>query len=92
MLMASVWLLLYRLLAPRLLSDLLPAQTALIVPGLPASGRGGPSFAVFACSTHAEAAVIKLSIHNPACNILASAAMENPVLFLSVRMSVKAAL
>ena len=49
MLMASVWLELYRLLAARLLSDFLPAHTALMVPPLPASGRGGLPFATCPC-------------------------------------------
>lgn len=49
MLMASVWLELYKLLAVRLLSDFLPAHTALMVPALPASGRGGLPFATCPC-------------------------------------------
>ena len=49
MLMASVWLELYRLLPARLLSDLRPAQAALMVPGLPPSGRALPPCAACAC-------------------------------------------
>lgn len=49
MLMASVWLELYRLLPARLLSDLRPAQAALMVPGLPSSGRALMPCAACAC-------------------------------------------
>ena len=50
MLMASVWLELYRLLAARLLSDVLPpAQFALIRPAVPASGSDALPLAPGAC-------------------------------------------
>ncbi len=50
MLMASLWLELYRLPAGRLLSDLLPpAQFALMRPAVPASGSEALPFAPGAC-------------------------------------------
>ena len=55
MLMASVWLELYRLLPARLLSDRLPGHAALMVPALPASGCAARSFA--ACTASAGALV-----------------------------------
>ena len=54
--MASVWLELYRLLAARLLSDLLlPAQFALMRPAVPGSGSGALLFASCTCTGHRQA-------------------------------------
>ena len=55
-----MWLELYRLLAARLLSDLLlPAQFALMRPEVPASGSGALLFATCACREQNSARTVQ---------------------------------